>query len=153
MNLLNLITCYPTSFTLQIWQLDSNSLNTVVVDYFTPTCSFFPFPHNEVVRSDMLFFYFPCSEAARSDMRDTTLSTVGPPLTRRSRCRTIASQHVASINFLLCPRCPLPSTLPAARSDESKPTKTRLKIEQLFKYEKLLETKLFFNPNSYLATC
>jgi hypothetical protein len=40
MNLLNLITYYLTTFTLQIWQLDNNSLNIVVVNFFTPAHGF-----------------------------------------------------------------------------------------------------------------
>jgi hypothetical protein len=55
--------------------------------------------------------------------------------------------------FLLHPRHPLYSTLPSDKFDGGMATKARLKIKLLPKYEQLLETKLFFTLDSYLATC
>lgn len=72
-------------------------------------------------------------------------------------CHTTATSYVAPSNhcsptgrvdrpFLLHPRYPLLSTPPSAKSNGSKPTKTRFKIELLPIYKALLETKLFFTP-------
>jgi hypothetical protein len=42
-DLLNLVNGYKTSFTLQVWQLGRNSLNTVGVDFLTLVCRFLSF--------------------------------------------------------------------------------------------------------------
>jgi hypothetical protein len=55
--------------------------------------------------------------------------------------------------FFLPPSHPLLSTLLSGRSHRDRVAKARFKIELLPKYEQLLETKLFFTSNSYLATC